>query len=1207
MDVMELSEVSVRRRALKKNYDELLISVPNHLSLDLEVAAETLYPLLLSLLNKEIENPERRDRAFKYQLRIKIRLEKYSFDNDKIVDIADWFPSQSQIALTSHDVEPTLQLALRQCLSIYDNFVKRGSGWTLKKVDTFSLSISKFELFSGGCDNNNPRCSLPKCLQRSRSILTPFVWEKDRCLLYALACALAPDQRNPSRPCKLYQDIVSTFPVEGLSFPSTLKDVRKLEERCPLRINIFGFDKNIFPVYMSTNADKKDHLAVNLLYHEGHYYTIKNLGRLVGSKVENERKRHVCHKCLWVAVSDKAFEEHKLLCQADGQRITLPEEGSPSSRLSFTDFSSLVPVPFVAYCDLETCIEEEKSCDGGTKKLGERRHVPIVASAYVVCAVDDSLSLDPVVYMGENCIDRLLDYLEKSSEYVQDVLQTADKSLIMTAEDWASHNRQKHCFMCNRLFQPCSKLFHKVRDHCHLTGKYRHALCSRCNLTRAKYKEDLVVFFHGLSNYDSHFIVQRLDRYRNCDFRIIPRNSEKYLCFALRNMIFKDTYQFMDRSLAELVKNLREGGEEPFYHATKFVRDPNLRKLLYRKGVFPYNYVSSPSRLLETCLPDQEHFHNDLTRQPLSNEDYQHARDVFKAARCINMREYQFIYAFWDTTLLAATFENFRKRCMLTYGLDAAHYVSNAHFSFNAFLRFSNVEFDLLTDQNMYCLFNRGIRGGVSLLSKRYARANNKYMSNYDPAQESVYLLYLDCGNLYGWAMMQHVPFRNFRWLAPNEINLESILATGPEADRGYVLEVDLDYPRELHDLHSDYPLAPHKKSLSFSALSPVGQNMCQHFQLKYARGSEKLMCTVLPKKRYIVHYRTLALYLKLGMICTKVHRVVTFDQAPVMRAYIENNSHMRAQAKNSFDQDYWKLLSNALFGKTMERPDRRVKIKLHTSAKTFGRAVSKATFKSSKMINENLVATESKYSNICIRKPMYLGMTVLDLAKLRMYEFYYCVLKKFYSKPKQLQMVYTDTDSLILEIRTDDVYEDLASMSQHFDFYNYPSDHHLFSEKNKRVPGLFKDECGGQIMTEFVGLRSKMYAIRRLAPKSSECEEQTFVENKTAKGCPKALVKKDLKFDHYTDCLFHTRRMEHEFSAIRSISHRVSTVRQTKVTISPFDDKRYVLDDLISTLPHGHYSLPQKDRRKRRASQSDDNVRARRKKARQETGADGE
>ena len=280
-----------------------------------------------------------------------------------------------------------------------------------------------------------------------------------------------------------------------------------------------------------------------------------------------------------------------------------------------------------------------------------------------------------------------------------------------------------------------------------------------------------------------------------------------------------------------------------------------------------------------------------------------------------------------DAALLAEVFENFRKVFQEKYGLDPAHYYSAPGLSWDALLKKTGVELELLTDMDMHLMIERGMRGGISMVSKRYAKANNPRVEGYDPAQPKNYITYLDANNLYGWAMSLPLPKKNFHWkrVMPTE---EQIMKMKWNSKKGWILEVDLEYPAQLHDAHNDYPLAPEKKVIKPEQMSEYQRRLMADLDLTTPE-TEKLVLTLEDKEKYVVHYSNLQFYLRHGMRLKKVHRVIEFDQEPWMEPYIRMNTEFRKNAKSDFETDFYKLMNNSVFGKTMENLRNRVDVKL--------------------------------------------------------------------------------------------------------------------------------------------------------------------------------------------------------------------------------------------------------------------------------------
>ena len=360
----------------------------------------------------------------------------------------------------------------------------------------------------------------------------------------------------------------------------------------------------------------------------------------------------------------------------------------------------------------------------------------------------------------------------------------------------------------------------------------------------------------------------------------------------------------MSSGLDSLIRNLTKGvSSEHITHTKNRFKDKTY--LLLRKGVYPYDYMDKPERMEETRLPNKEEFYSILNGTHISDEDYEHAQKVWKAFGMKTMRDYHDLYLESDVLLLADVFENFREVCMKNYELDPAWYYTSPGLSCDAMLKNTRVKLDLLTDYEMLMMLEKGVRGGVSMISNRYAKANNKYMKDFDETKESSHIQYLDANNLYGWAMSEKMPYKDFEW--SEERDLKKIFEDG---DVGYVLEVDLEYPEKLHDLHNDYPLAPE--------VMKIGK-------------VNKLTPNFNKKTKYVLHHRNLKQYLGLGMKLTEIHRVISFKQSKWLAPYIALNTQLRTAAKNDFEKDFFKLMNNSVFGKTMENIRNRVNIKLVT------------------------------------------------------------------------------------------------------------------------------------------------------------------------------------------------------------------------------------------------------------------------------------
>ncbi|KYN17530.1 hypothetical protein ALC57_10179 [Trachymyrmex cornetzi] len=541
------------------------------------------------------------------------------------------------------------------------------------------------------------------------------------------------------------------------------------------------------------------------------------------------------------------------------------------------------------------------------------------------------------------------------------------------------------------------------------------------------------VIFYNLSGYDAHFIIKEIATAYDGHVNLLPITKEKYIsltkhvdstkdkneknfqrnCVKLR---FIDSYKFLNASLDKLASCLDKDKLKIVRSEFSTLSDEEF-ELLTRKGTFPYEYIDCVEKLQDTRLSSRELFFSSLMGDTVSESNYAHAVNVWQRFSIRTLGEYSDLYLKTDVLLLA---DIFRNSYITSYGLDPAHYYTLPGFTWDAMLKHTRVRFELLTDIDMVMFIERGIRGGLSQCSDRYAQANNKYMRSYDSSKSSSYLMYYDVNNLYGWAMCQSLPCAEFRWV--EDASNFDVSAIAPDSSTGYILEVNLEYPQRLHDRHTDLPFCPMRDK-------PPGKR------------ENKLLATLYDKQRYVIHYRNLQQCTRHGLRITKIHRVLQLAQFAWLRDYIELNTQFRTRAKNDFEKNLYKLMNNAVFGKTMDNVRNHIDVKLLT--KWDGRygaeaMIAKSNFHSRSVFAENLIAVKLRKLEVKFDKPIYVG-----------------------------------------HIECKDVYETIKRDIARFDTSDYPADNaYGMPLANKKVPGLMKDKNNGALMTEFVGLRAKMYAV---------------------------------------------------------------------------------------------------------------------------------
>ena len=1035
-----------------------------------------------------------------------------------------------------------------------------GSGWVFVEVENLTLHTDIWDPLKG-----SSYIDLPRELKNKNAIINMKNEDNNKCFLWCVLRALNPKDNHPERIDKDLKSKEHTLNMEGIAYPVELKDIKRFEKQNPdISISVLGYNKEekVYPLSEYTKSkDERKHNIVLLLIKNGensHYCLVKNLSALLTSQVNSRKgKFYFCLNCLNGYDKPEKLEHHKEYCsEEDSVKINMPP---PETYLKFKNFLHSERAPFAVYADFESIVKPIDSCDPDPNKSYTKKyqkHEP-VSFVYYIKSFDESVYPSTKrTYIKENpedpdAVDVFINWLE---EDVKIISELGNKKMIITMEEEEQFKQASNCWICRKKLN----LEDRVRDHCHFTGRYRGAAHNICNLKYSK-PNNISVFFHNLTGYDSHLFIKKLGVTEG-NIDCIPNNEENYISFSKTiitgeytnkkgetknkyfKIVFKDSLKFMASSLEALVNNLPEGA---LNNLNKYFT-PEQVKLLKQKGFFPYDYMDDIEKLKDKKPPSQKVFYSKLTGKGINNYNYNHVLNVWKTWKMKTFKEYLELYNVTDVLLLADVFENFRDICLKNYGLDPVYYYTAPGLAWGAMLKMTGVNLELLSNIDMLLMIEKGIRGGISIISNRYGKANNKYMKDFNKSELSKYLMYVDANNLYGWAMSQKLPVHSFKWMSNKEIeNIFNNQIVQVWEKTPCILEVDLIYPEELHDLHNDYPLCPER--------------------VEYDKGVKKLIPNLRNKNNYVVHYKTLMQCLRLGMKLKKIHRGIKFIESDFLKPYIDKNTSLRTQAKNNFEKDFFKLMNNSVFGKTMENIRNRVNVKLVNTGEQFKKLTAKPNYESRKIFNENLVSVHMKKTSLTMNKPVYLGMSILDLSKIVMFDFHYKYIKPKYGDKAKL--LFTDTDSFLYEIQTEDFYKDISGdVKDRFDTSDYPEGHPsgIPTGVNKKVLGMFKDEAAGKVIKEFVGLRAKLYSYKMDEGK----------ENKRCKGIKKAVVEKSIRHEDYKTCLTTGKEQLRKQNIIRSYEHTLYTEEVNKVALSSADDKRYLLKNSYDTLAWGHHRI---------------------------------
>lgn len=384
----------------------------------------------------------------------------------------------------------------------------------------------------------------------------------------------------------------------------------------------------------------------------------------------------------------------------------------------------------------------------------------------------------------------------------------------------------------------------------------------------------------------------------------------------------------------------------------------------------------------------------------------------------------------------------------------------------------------------------------------------------------------------------------------PSDFTRDLILNLDDNAEYGYTFIVDLEIPIDLYEKFKDYPMLPEHYIPKEGELFEYQKNLIKD-KIGNAPKEGKLITTLHSKKDYVIDFRMLKECLRRGIILKSVNNYIRFKQKAWLKPYIDLNTRLRQEAKNDFEKDFYKLMNNSVYGKQMENVRNKCDVKILTSVESFLKQID---YETRTILDEETILLARKKQTVKLNKPIYGGFVVLEISKLLMYQFYYNVLKRKYGD--KIRLLGTDTDSLIVYIETDDVYKDIREDIVYYDTSDYKID--WMPQKNKKAPGLFKDEYLGIPIREWVGLRSKMYAFRN-----------DIKERKVCKGIKKSNIE-NMKFEMYKNCLVESKPTREKVYSILSKQHHLYTVELDKIALSPYDDKRYLVDH-INTLPYGY------------------------------------
>nr|XP_027227780.1 uncharacterized protein LOC113819787 [Penaeus vannamei] len=581
-------------------------------------------------------------------------------------------------------------------------------------------------------------------------------------------------------------------------------------------------------------------------------------------------------------------------------------------------------------------------------------------------------------------------------------------------------------------------------------------------------------------SYDLGLILKEMQV--NTKIKILTKQGLRYHSVELNNLKFLDSLAFMNASLSSLAKTHIESSRSLRYskHILRHLPDEAQSLLLTGKG------------------------------ETVTEEEYAHALKVWNAAGCRTLGDYLECYLRTDVGLLADVITEWRSMLAEKYDLDIVNYVSLPGYAYDAFLKMTKTNLELISDPELARKIEQSVRGGLTTCVRPLTVAKNSLVNpHHDPQKESsTYILYLDFNSLYATVMSEKLPYGNIRKLPPREKSefIASGLTNHDESgDVGHWVVADLRVPPEVARKTDDLPLLIHHMNIRNQDISPYNKQLLASQNRRLPRKNQKLVASHLPQKDHLILLKHLQLLIDLGVEVERVSDVYEFSQREFLSPFIHENIKARREATDKAQQLCFKTLSNSVFGRCLMNPLKRLE-----------------------------------------RASMYVGFTILELAKLKLYNFYYKVLKTHYGD--RVQLCYSDTDSYILSVETDDIYKELSlsPLKEWIDTSNFSHDHPLYNQSVKGKLGLLKSETGEIPIKEAICLKPKTYSLLLNSDQTSA----------GAKGICRA-EKRRLKHDNFRRILHEKEVHFFKQVSITNVGGQMMTTQMKKRGLSLYDDKR--------------------------------------------------
>ena len=1138
----------------------------------------------------------------RFQLDIKLQLVKLSENNELAYN--DFHLTSRVQYVNNAPLEQILHEIENQLLERETRILLQDSGWSLNRVHNVSLCFYETGMKIKKIHAFGEYASWPKNARGSKSVIN--IKTQHSCVeLSCIAHFLYQKCKKEKKTLKRMQepDTYSKYRNKFFKFPFrsdqkiSIEQFNKIEKSTDTSISLYhiyeiGSESYIRLLRRGKNNKVSKERKINLIKicNSNHVALIKNWNLFIAtvtlSNSNSGKDSHrYCNFC-FAGMHHSKIDNHidfcgKLDCNA---RIVMPEV---NSKVKFSRFESLTKKKFICYLDYEAYLPKSDK----NNILHEHK---VCAYKYVIInkhgdVVKSQIRFGEGVTLSQNCLsDMYNDYENLMVEYEK----TSCNTLSLTEQDKVKFKRAEVCEVCDKKFRNSTDK-HRYYDRDMqpvyddygniTTGNYIAALCFQCNISIShKHRLLLTVVTQNFSKYNSKFVIagitddifqppEILTQSRKCIISLKLLRKTKVLSRTL-GFHFIDPFNFLSSSLDKLSETLIQDNDMRLLpqQLNKLGYNDRIIELSMQKGLFSYEYITSIESLQQECLPAIEEFYRKHNGKNITNEEYSRANEVCKEGKCETLKDYLLLSLNVDVLLLAEVFEAFRRTSINHHQIDPAHYVSLPEYSFSAALLKDKTKIELLTSNEVYTIFENGIRGGFTTTVKPYKKFNNLHSPNYNPDDSISSGILLNFNSLYSEMMATKLPISGFHEFNDEEIKSFDISSYDENGEYSYALIVDYSIPDDVKRLTDDLPLALHKKMANYTELSQYTQNLIslangkEHFDKKRV---PKLMATHERQTNYLISIHFLKLLIELGIHLEKIHRVFRFKQSAFYKSFIETNVELEKNSTNEFERNLYKLCNNVIFEDShLNCRNYSEKVHLTTSQRQFKRHASSPLLKHCYPVADNQVLLISEQDSISLNSPIFIGFFILEKTKVKMYNFFYHVLKKHFNN--QIDLVYSDTNSLLLSFEgVKDMFQEIKQypLKDYIDTSNFNKNHELYSTRHKDVLGMLKSETAENLPYEVIAPGPKCYSM--LLNDSNSVKQ-------AAKGVKHDMTKL-LTHDIYRDIHNQTKlNFKINIVNIRPKKLHNATVIESRNALTKVEDTRFYLDSNKS-LGYSHPDIP--------------------------------